>query len=404
MKQVRYLYTLLYVFINHQFNTHFYMRIKALLLSAFFLLISCTSANNESDSAETLDFISAPKGFNVEVFSDQVPGARQMAMSPSGVIYVGTRRSGEEGAVYAVVDQDQDFIADTVYTIITGLRMPNGVAYRNGSLYVAATSEVLRFDDIDNNLENPPKPVTIVDDYPTDSRHGWKYIAFGPDDKLYIPVGAPCNICNNEVENPIYASLTRMDADGSNREIIAQGIRNTVGFTWHPETGNLWFTDNGRDWMGDDIPPCELNELTETGQHFGYPYLHGNDVWDPEFGQSESVKSKDFKTPVQELGPHVAPLDILFYTGDMFPAEYKNHALIAEHGSWNRTEKIGYRITKVTFNESGEATSYEPFISGWLQGEEEILGRPVAFLQMNDGSLLVSDDHAGAIYRITYQD
>lgn len=327
-----------------------------------------------------------------------------MAMSPNGIIYVGTRRSGEEGAVYAVVDRNKDFVADTVYTIATGLRMPNGVAYKDGSLYVAAVSEILRFDEIDENLETPPAPVTITDSYPEDSHHGWKYIAFGPDDKLYVPVGAPCNVCNNEEENPIYASLTRMNPDGSDREIIAQGIRNTVGFTWHPDTGNLWFTDNGRDWMGDDIPPCELNELTEPGQHFGFPYLHGTTIWDPEYGADDTIKARDFTTPAQELDPHVAPLDLLFYTGDMFPEKYKNQALIAEHGSWNRTEKIGYRITKVSFDQKGNPTSYEPFITGWLQGEEEILGRPVAFIQLNDGSLLISDDHAGVIYRVSYQD
>lgn len=369
--------------------------------------LGCTASNSELPKLEeyqtTLGFLKAPEGFQVEVFTDQVPGARQMAASPNGIIYVGTRRSGEEGKVYAVVDTDKDFKPDTIYTIAKGLRMPNGVAYKDGSLYVAAVNEILRYDNIDEHLENPPQPVVIVDDYPTETSHGWKYIAFGPDGKLYVPVGAPCNICNNEEENPIYATITRINADGTNREIIAHGIRNTVGFTWHPETGNLWFTDNGRDWLGDDIPPCELNELTAIGQHFGFPYLHGKDIWDPEFGRDEALKQRDFVTPVQELDPHVAPLDVLFYTGNMFPEEYKNQALIAEHGSWNRSERIGYRITMVTFNDKGEPTNYQPFIYGWLQGEDDIRGRPVAFLQMEDGSLLVSDDHSGSIYRITYR-
>ena len=383
------------------------MKFSILFFSVFAWALGCSSSTTEvpviTEFETAMGYLQVPMGFNVEVFSDQVPGARQMAMSPNGIIYVGTRRSGENGQVYAVVDENKDFIADTVYTIASGLRMPNGVAYKDGDLYVAAVSEILRFDNIDDHLASPPEPVVIVDDYPTESSHGWKYIAFGPDDKLYVPVGAPCNICNREDENPLFATLTRIDTDGSGREIIARGIRNTVGFAWHPETGNLWFTDNGRDWLGDDIPPDELNEITKTGQHFGYPYLHGNDIWDPEFGLSEEVKSRDFKTPVQELGPHVAPLDILFYTGEMFPPQYKNQALIAEHGSWNRTNKIGYQITLVTFNNNGAATSYQPFISGWLQSEDDIRGRPVAFLQLVDGSVLVSDDQTGTIYRITYK-
>jgi glucose/arabinose dehydrogenase len=280
--------------------------------------------------------------------------------------------------------------------------MPNGVAFLGEDLFVAEVSNIWKFENIDDNVDSNIDPVLINDSFPTESSHGWKYIAFGPDEKLYVPVGAPCNVCNHENENPIYASLTRMNPDGTDREIIAHGIRNTVGFTWHPETGNLWFTDNGRDWMGDDIPPCELNELVVEGAHFGFPYLHGNDVWDPEFGSSEEIKQRDFVKPIQELGPHVAPLGLMFYTGDMFPLSYKNQAFIAEHGSWNRSEKIGYQISLVTFDDSGNATSYQPFIKGWLQEGDEILGRPVAFLQMPDGSVLISDDHTGTIYRVTY--
>ncbi|MEX0844990.1 MAG: PQQ-dependent sugar dehydrogenase, partial [Balneolaceae bacterium] len=191
--------------------------------------------------------------------------------------------------------------------------------------------------------------------------------------------------------------------DGSDREIIAHGVRNTVGFTWHPQTGNLWFTDNNRDWMGDDLPPCELNELTETGQHFGFPYLHGTDVWDPEFGEVGKEMNQEFVTPARDLDAHVAPLGLLFYTGNMFPETYKNQVLIAEHGSWNRSEKIGYRIAIVTFDESGNPIEYKPFIKGWLQGEEDVRGRPVALLQLADGSVLISDDHGNKIYRVTYK-
>lgn len=374
------------------------------------LAISIISCSNPSEKvidhelAEiSLGFLETPAGFSVEIYSDQVPGARQLAVSPSGVVYVGTRKTGENGKVYAVVDKDNDFIADTVYTIASGLRMPNGVAFKDGDLYVAEVSKVWKFENIEADLSNPPAPVLITDTFPTETSHGWKYIAFGPDDKLYVPVGAPCNICDNEEENPIYASLTRMNADGSDREIVAKGIRNTVGFTWHPTTNNIWFTDNGRDWLGDDIPPCELNEITEDGQHFGFPFLHGSSVWDPEYGDSARDREAEFKLPAQELGAHVAPLGVIFYTGNMFPDQYRNQALIAEHGSWNRSEKSGYKISIVTFNESGEATSYEPFISGWLQGEEDVRGRPVSIVQLNDGSLLISDDYSGKIYRVTYQ-
>ncbi|MEQ8523631.1 PQQ-dependent sugar dehydrogenase [Gracilimonas sp.] len=376
------------------------MRYLPLLISLF-LLLSCSSersSEQKSDTSISLGYLEAPAGFKVSIYADSVPNARQMAMSENGILYVGTRR---DGRVHAVVDRDNDFRADTIYTIASGLRLPNGVGLKDGDLYVAEVSKIWRFDDIDNNYKYSPEPVLVTDDYPTEGHHGWKHIAFGPDEKLYVPVGAPCNVCNEE--NPIFASLTRINPDGSGREIIAQGIRNTVGFTWHPETGNLWFTDNNRDWMGDDLPPGELNELTEEGQHFGFPFLHANDVWDPEFGETGKQMDTEFKTPVRELGPHVAPLGVMFYTGEMFPESYKNQAFIAEHGSWNRSEKIGYRVTMVKFDKSGNPISYEPFIDGWLQGEEDVRGRPVALLQLKDGSILISDDDGNKIYRVTYE-
>lgn len=380
------------------------MRYLIILLTA--LILSCSSTDKENTIPEksgppsvSLGYLEAPAGFEISVYADGVTNARQMAMGDSGILYVGSRR---EGKVYAVVDNDSDFKADSVYIIIEGLRLPNGVAYKDGSLFVAEVSKIWRFDDIDNSYAESPDPVLVTDELPTEGHHGWKYIAFGPDDKLYVPIGAPCNICNHEEDNPLFATLTKMNADGSEHEIVAKGIRNTVGFTWHPETGNIWFTDNGRDWMGDDIPPCELNEITGTNQHFGYPYLHGNDVWDPEFGEAGKAMNTDFRTPVQELGAHVAPLGVIFYTGNMFPTVYKNRAFIAEHGSWNRSEKVGYRISQVTFDDDGNAVSYKPFIEGWLQGEEDIKGRPVAILQLEDGSLLISDDNSGKIYRVTY--
>jgi glucose/arabinose dehydrogenase len=359
------------------------------------LLFGCDSY--KSNAQQTLAKLNLPEGFSVEIFAGNVPNARQLAIDEKGTIYAGSRGAGK---VYAITDEDGDYKADQVYTIAKDLRMPSGIAYREGALYVGAVSKILRYDNIGDNLQDPPKPVVVTDDYPTDGHHGWKFIAFGPDDKLYVPVGAPCNICDPGKD--IYASITRINPDGSGREIIAHGVRNSVGFDWHPQTGDLWFTDNGRDWLGDNRPPCELNHLLGTGQHFGYPYKHGNDIWDPEFGDKGKKRDHDLRSPAQELGPHVAPLGMIFYTGDMFPDNYKNQILIAEHGSWNRSEKIGYRITKVTLN-NGKATSYEPFIDGWLQENGAVWGRPVDLLQLPDGSVLISDDKGGTIYRITYK-
>lgn len=380
------------------------MRVLLFVLAT--LLISCSSKESKDlipekngPSSISLGYLEAPAGFEISIFAEGVTNARQMAMSDSGILYVGSRR---EGKVYAIVDNDRDFKADSVYTIIEGLRLPNGVAYKNGSLFVAEVSKIWRFDDIDQKYADSPEPVLVTDELPTEGHHGWKYIAFGPDNKLYVPIGAPCNVCNHEKDNPLFATLTKMNADGSEHEIVAKGIRNTVGFTWHPETGNIWFTDNGRDWLGDDIPPCELNEITGDNQHFGYPYLHGNDVWDPKFGEDGKPMADRFKKPVQELGAHVAPLGVIFYTGNMFPTAYKNRALIAEHGSWNRSSKVGYQISQVIFDDEGNPTEYKPFITGWLAGEEDIKGRPVSMLQLQDGSLLISDDDSGKIYRVTY--
>ncbi len=339
-----------------------------------------------------LDQINLPDGFRITWYASDVPGARSMTLSPGGVLYVGTRNQGN---VYAVVDTDGDMRANRVVTIASGLNMPNGVAWRDGSLYVAENSRILRFDGIDERIDDPPQPVVVYDGYPTDRAHGWKFIAFGPDGKLYVPVGAPCNVCESE---EIYASITRMDPDGSNMEIIAHGVRNTVGFDWHPDTGELWFTDNGRDRMGDDVPPDELNRLTQVGEHFGFPYCHGRDVLDPEFGRGRSCD--EFTLPQAELGPHVAALGMRFYTGEMFPESYRGDIFIAEHGSWNRSSKLGYRVMLVEV-ENNQAVSYTPFAQGWLQGESN-WGRPVDVQVMPDGSLLVSDDFRGSIYRIVY--
>lgn len=342
--------------------------------------------------------LSLPDGFKVEVFG-RVKNARSLAMGAAGTIFVSNRSSNN---VYAVRDTNGDFKIDERFTIATGLTMPNGVAFKDGDLYVAEVSKLWRFKDIENNLSDPPSPELIYDDFPKDKHHGWKYIAFGPDGKLYVPVGAPCNIC--ESKNEMYTSIMRMDPDGGNREVYVTGVRNTVGFTWHPDTQEMWFTDNGRDMMGDDTPPCELNRATAQGQHFGYPYCHGGFIADPEFGTKRNCD--EFVKPAQNLGPHVAPLGLKFYTGDMFPNEYKGKILIAEHGSWNRSKEAGHTGHRLTIVEEkdGQGLSYEPFISGFLNAETNTAwGRPVDILVLEDGSLIVSDDLSGTLYRISYE-
>ena len=337
--------------------------------------------------------IQLPPGFTIDVYAEGVPGARSMALSPSGVLFVGTRQTGR---VYAVVDQNQDMRADRIITIAEGLDMPNGVALWNGDLYVAEIHRIIRYPQIESRLAAPAKPELVYDRLPRDRHHGWKFIRFGPDGRLYVPVGAPCNICRRD--DPVYASITRMNPDGSAFEIYANGIRNSVGFDWNPQTGELWFTDNGRDWLGDDQPPDELNRAETRGLHFGFPFCHGGIIADPEFGKMQNCDQ--FIPPAVRLDPHVAALGMRFYTGHMFPAGYLNQIFIAEHGSWNRSRKSGYRITLVRM-EGNRVLSYEPFAQGWLV-DENAWGRPVDVEVMADGSLLVSDDQNGVIYRIAY--
>lgn len=340
--------------------------------------------------------IKVPDGFEISIYAEGVKNARSMVYSPGGILFVGTR---DKGDVYAIVDKDKDFKADTIYTIAKKLRMPNGVAFKDGDLYVAEVSRVLKFSDIENNLTTPPVPEVIYEEYPTERHHGWKYIAFGPDGKLYIPVGAPCNICESEDE--IFNTITRINPDGTNMEIIQRGVRNTVGFDWHPQTGELWFTDNGRDWMGDDQPFCELNRAEKDGLHFGYPYCHQGNLPDPEFGQK--FPCSDFVSPARNLGAHVAPLGMEFYTGNQYPEDYRGQIFVAEHGSWNRTKKSGYRVMMAKLR-GNEVVDYVPFATGWLdEGNDEVSGRPVDVEVLPDGSMLVSDDFADMIYRISYK-
>ena len=360
-----------------------YLRLTMIFLAALGL-VSCAGSSSAADTPD-LQKIKLPAGFSISVYAASVPNARQMALGSNGTVFVGSRTAGN---VYAIVK-------GKVLTIAHGLSMPSGLAFKNGALYVAEVSRILRYDNIETNLTNPPKPVVVTDKLPRETHHGWKFIAFGPDGKLYVPVGAPCNIC---MPDERHALISRMAPDGSNVEVIARGVRNSVGFDWDPRTGELWFTDNGRDGLGDNIPPDELNHVTQQEMNFGFPYCHAGTIQDPDLGREPCSK---FVPPAIPLGPHVAAIGMAFYTGQMFPLEYRNQIFIADHGSWNRSIPIGYRISVVRV-EGNRAVKYEPFAEGWLQGGKA-WGRPAAVLVMPDGALLVSDDEAGAIYRIAYQ-
>ena len=344
----------------------------------------CSAAIPALSQSLPLERIQLPPGFRIELYAT-VPSARSLALGANGTLFVGSRSGG---TVHAVLPDRK------VVKVAEGLSMPNGVAFRDGSLYVAEVGRIFRFPGIEANLEKT-KPELFYDKLPRDVHHGWKFIRFGPDGKLYVPIGAPCNVCDREG----YALIGALDLQKKSYEIFARGIRNTVGFDWHPQTRELWFTDNGRDWLGDERPADELNRAPRAGLHFGFPHCHQGDLPDPEFGRTR--KCSEFEPPAQNLGPHVAALGMRFYTGSMFPAEYRNQIFIAEHGSWNRSRKIGYRISLVKI-EGNKAVSYQPFAQGWLQGESA-WGRPVDVEVLPDGSLAVSDDGAGAIYSISYQ-
>jgi len=348
-----------------------------------FLLCSTSSV------IASVDDIQLPPGFSIEEYAD-VPKARSLALGDRGTLFVSNRKGR---SVYAVVEDDDG--GTRTIELLDGMSTPNGIAYYDGDLYVAEIDRVYRYANVEDRLDDMPRAEVLDIDLPSDRSHGWRYIGFGPDGKLYISIGAPCNVCDEFG----YAQIIRVNPDGTERETFASGVRNSVGFTWHPETRDLWFTDNGRDMLGDDIPPCELNHAPRQGLHFGFPYCHGGDILDPKFGKDRDCAN--YTPPVQKLGPHVAPLGVKFYTGDMFPPEYRGQVFIAEHGSWNRSKKIGYRISLVRLD-GDTAISYEPFAFGWLQGEQ-VSGRPVDLIVKQDGSLLVSDDQAGKIYRISYK-
>jgi len=334
--------------------------------------------------------LKVPAGFNIEVYASGMANARSLAISDKGTVFVGSRLVDK---VYAIVNKDGK---RTVKVLASGLYRPNGVAFKDGTLYIAELSKISKIEKVDDVLDNPPKPTMIYDNLPKDEAHGWKFIAIGPDNKLYVPIGQPGN---NVLHDDAHGQIRRMNLDGSGAEVIARGVRNTVGFDWHPENKQLYFTDNGRDWASEDVPEDELNRVTKVGEHFGSPYCYQGNFPDPEFGWGHSCS--EFTAPVGLMGPHTAVLGMRFYTGNMLPKSYKNSIIVARHGSWNRSKKVGGDVVVVKLNKDGTVKSMEPLITGFLENNSYI-GRPVDVLQMKDGSLLVSDDWNGAVYRITY--
>ena len=337
-----------------------------------------------------VDKIKVPPGFKVSLWASGINNARVMTWGEKGTLFVSSRTAGN---VYAVVDKGGQ---REVKTIAKGLNLPNGLAFKDGVLYIAEIHRITKMVGIEDKLDAPPAMEAVYETLPKDVPHGWKYLAFGPDGKLYFNIGAPCNIC---IPPDTHANLSRVNADGTGFEYVAHGVRNSVGFDWHPVTKRLYASVHGRDWLGDNLPNDTLIEITKKGQHFGYPYCHQGDILDPEFGKGKSCN--DYVKPILKTGPHVAGNGVEFYTGSMFPAEYQNRAFLAQRGSWNRSKKIGFRVMMVTIDGKGGVAKYEPFAEGWLQGEE-IWGRPVYTRTMKDGSLLIADDYAGAIYRVSY--
>jgi len=371
----------------------FVLRGKLAVAIFCLVLAGCESPLSAAGGLDDkLALIELPAGFEISVYAEGVENARQLALGDQGIVFAGSRKAGK---VHALVDQDGDNVADRVYLIDEGLQMPSGIEFREGSLYVAAVDRILRYDGIENALDSPPEPELVTGALPDKSHHGWKYLRFGPDGLLYVPVGAPCNICDESG----FAEIRRLSADGKGMETYARGVRNSVGLAFHPRTGELWFTENGRDMLGDDLPGDELNHAPRPGLHFGYPWCHQGDTPDPDFGAGKSCS--DYTAPALTLGAHVAALGLTFYTGGAFPAEYRNQLFVAQHGSWNRSDKVGYDILLVRFDAGGEVVGSEVFARGWLQGQDN-WGRPNDILQLPDGSLLVSDDQMGVIYRITY--
>ena len=338
-----------------------------------------------------LNRLRLPPGFRIELWAHGAPGLRAMARSESGKIYAGTRGIGR---VYEITDNGRE---RTVRVVADQLTQP-AVTYHNGSLWVFAIDKVLRFDGIDRNPTVQPLDLTARFALPPEQHHNWKYVAFGPDGKIYVPFGAPCNIC---IPGEPYAQIRRYNADGSGMEVIARGVRNTQGFDWHPVTRELWFTDHGRDWMGNDAPEDELNRMGRAGLNFGFPYCHANGVVDKDIRRDRPCDGVTM--PVATMGPHAAVMGIHFYTGSMFPPEYRNAAFVARKGSWNRDAKFGFDVVAVRADPNGANPRITPFVTGFMDtSNNSFWGRPVYMLQLPDGSMLLSDEQMGAIYRITY--
>ncbi len=334
--------------------------------------------------------LKVPAGFNIEVYAAGMANARSMREGDKGTVFVGSRLVDK---VYAVANKDGK---RQVKVLASGLYRPNGLAFKDGTLYIGELSKISKIDKVEDNLDNPPKPTMIYDKLPKDEAHGWKFIGIGPDNKLYVPVGQPGNSVLHSEE---HGQIRRMNLDGSGAEVVLRGMRNTVGFDWNPETKQMYFTDNGRDWMSETVPEDELNRVTKDGENFGAPFCHQGNILDPEFGWGKSCA--DYTAPVGLLGAHTAALGMRFYNGKMFPAAYKNAIFIARHGSWNKSQKLGGDVVVAKLNKDGTVKSVEPFLTGFIE-DNKYVGRPVDVLPMKDGSLLVSDDWNGAIYRITY--
>jgi glucose/arabinose dehydrogenase len=334
--------------------------------------------------------LKVPAGFNIEVYAAGMANARSLAQSDKGTVFVGSRLVDK---VYGIVNKDGK---RSVKVIASGLYRPNGVAFKDGTLYIAELSKVSKIEKIDDVIDGPPKPTVIYDNLPKDEAHGWKFVAIGPDNKLYVPVGQPGN---NVLHDDAHGQIRRMNLDGSGAEVYAVGVRNTVGFDWHPETRQLYFTDNGRDWLSETVPEDELNRVTKAGEDFGAPFCYQGNVLDQDLGWGKSCS--DYTAPVGLMGPHTAALGMRFYTGSMFPKTYRNAIFIARHGSWNKSQKQGGDIVVAKLDKDGKVKSIEPFLTGFLE-DNKYIGRPVDVMQLKDGSLLVSDDWNGAVYRITY--
>ncbi len=367
-----------------------------------FVILS-QSATSSSETSEIISKLKVDEGFSIEIFVDDIDTPRQIAESDAGNIFVGSR----SGGIISAIDKNRN-----IRVIAKNLSNSTGVTYHQGDLYFSEVDKIWKISNIDSVLldsSNMPEKELVTSNLPSDKWHGWKWIDFGPDGKLYVPVGAPCNICNPAFEEKYdfdtrYASIMRLN--GNNWEYVARGVRNTVGFDWHPKTQNLYFGDNGRDWMGDDMPDCELNVVLEDNSFFGYPYKHAMDVFDPKYSKEDFNFDEDFVDPILEIGAHVAPTGLTFYDGDLFPSKFKNTLLMTLHGSWNRSRKVGYKVIAVHFSENGELLYKNDFITGWLQkenGNERVIGRPASVFQKSDGSILISDDGANVIYRVTYE-